>query len=79
MALFRRFSRPAGGETHIEATDARQGLRGRHVLWMLVASTALAVAALFGSWMFRAGDLAAADASRTPTAAEVQAAGAPVR
>ena len=38
MALFRRFSRPAGGETHIEATDARQGLRGRHVLWMLVAA-----------------------------------------
>ena len=79
MPMFRRFSRAPGGETHIDATDARQGLRGRHVLWMLVASTALAVAALFGSWMFRAGDLSAADASSTPTAAEAQAAGAPVR
>jgi hypothetical protein len=77
--MFRRFSPAPGGETHIEATDARQGLRGRHVLWMLLASTLLAVAVLFGSWMFRAGDLSAASASNTPTAAEAQAAGAPVR
>lgn len=79
MAIFRRFSRARGAETHIDATDARQGRWGRSAFWMLVASTVLAVAVLFGSWMFRAGDLAAADASSTPTAAETQAAGAPGR
>lgn len=78
MAMLRRFSRPRAGETHIDATEARQGRWGRHAFWMLVASTALAVAALFGSWMFRAGDLAAADAKSAPTAAEARAAGAPV-
>jgi len=79
MALFRRYSRTRGEETHIDATDVRQGRWGRHAFWVLVASTTLAVAALFGSWMFRAGDLAVADASSTPTAAETQAAGAPVQ
>jgi len=77
-AMFRRFARPRTGETHIDATDARQGRWGRHAFWMLVVSTILAIAALFGSWMFRAGDLSAADATSTPTAAETQAAGAPV-
>jgi len=67
-----------GDETHIEATDARQGRWGRHAFWMLVASTVLVVIVLFSSWMFRAGDLAAADATSTPTAAEAQAVGAPV-
>lgn len=68
-----------GHETHIDATDARQGRWGRHAFWMLVASTVLVVIALFSSWMFRAGDLAAADATSTPAAAESQAAGVPVR
>jgi len=79
MALFGRYSRTRGDETHIDVTDVRQARWGRHAFWVLVASTTLAVAALFGSWMFRAGDLSAADASSTPTAAEAQAAGAPVR
>lgn len=78
MAMLRRFSRPRAGETHIDATDARQGRWGRHAFWMLVVSTILAIAALFGSWMFRAGDLSAADATSTPTAVEARAAGAPV-
>ena len=30
----------------LEATPARQGLRGRHVLWILIISTALAAIAL---------------------------------
>lgn len=77
-AFFSRFPR-AQHETHIEATDARQGRWGRHVFWVLVASTVLAVAALFGSWALRAGDLAQADLKSTPTAAEAQAAGEPAR
>jgi hypothetical protein len=77
-AIFKRFSRqPQSGEVHIDATDARQGRWGRHAFWMLVCSTVLAIAALFGSWMFRAGDLSAADATNTPTAAESRAVGAP--
>lgn len=77
-SLFTRRFGPQTGETHIEATDARQGRWGRHVFWVLVASTALAVVALFGSWAFHAGDLSAADATRSPTAADVRAAGEPV-
>jgi hypothetical protein len=76
-SFFSRFPR-ASQETHIEATDVRQGRWGRHAFWVLVASTSLAVIALFASWAFRAGDLAAADATSTPTAAETRAAGEPV-
>ncbi|MDP1737199.1 MAG: hypothetical protein Q8L23_07145 [Caulobacter sp.] len=78
MAInFRRFVRAHPDAQVIEATDARQGRWGRHMFWVLVASTVLAVVALFGSWAFRAGDLAQADATSTPTAAEVRAAGDP--
>jgi len=74
-AILRRFMRGRTGPQVIEATDARQGRWGRHVFWVLVFSTVLAVIALFGSWAYRAEDLAEADATSTPTAAEVQAAG----
>jgi hypothetical protein len=43
----------------LHATEARQGRRGRHVLWILVVSLVLVVAALFGTWWARSGDLAA--------------------
>ena len=33
----------------VNATRARQGSRGRHILWVLIISIALAAAALFGS------------------------------
>jgi len=77
MGTFLRHFRRERGHVVIEATDVRQGRWGRHVFWMLVASTFLAIVALFGSWAFRAGDLADAQATSTPTAAEVQAAGDP--
>jgi hypothetical protein len=73
--FFRRFRRER--PVVLEATQARQGRWGRHVFWMLAASTFLAVVALFGSWAFNARDLAAADATSTPTTAEAQAAGDP--
>jgi hypothetical protein len=76
--VFKRLSRqPRTGEVHIEATDARQGRWGRHALWILVCSTVLAIVALLGSWMYRAGDLAAADATKPPATVESRAVGAP--
>ena len=42
---------PADLEQHgpvLNATRARQGRRGRHVFWLLIISTVLAAAALFG-------------------------------
>jgi len=43
---------------HLDATHARSGFRGRHVLWMLLISLVLVVIALFGSWGFKAHQLA---------------------
>jgi hypothetical protein len=42
----------------LNATRARQGRWGRHVFWVLVISTVLAAAALFGAWGLRSNDLA---------------------
>lgn len=76
--FFRRFAQPQqGGETHIDATDARQARWGRHAFVMLICSTVLAVIALFSAWAFKSDDLADAQAKSTPTAAEARAAGAP--
>jgi hypothetical protein len=47
---------PAAPE-ELDATPARQGMRGVHILWVLIISFILAAAALFGSWAFRSGDL----------------------
>lgn len=49
------------GRTVLNATRARQGRYGRHVLWVLLVSTALAALALFGAWTWRAPDLSAAE------------------
>lgn len=50
-------------EPHVDvgATRARQGRYGKHMFWVLVASTLLAAIALFASWGFRSGDLAAVE------------------
>lgn len=48
------------GET-ITATRARQGMWGRHVLWVLIISFTLAAIALFASWAMRANDLRTAE------------------
>lgn len=62
----------------LEATEARQGRWGRHAFWMLVASTTLAVVALFTAWAFYSGALTAANEASTPTAAEARATTGPV-
>jgi len=43
------------------ATRARQGRFGRHVLWVLLVSLALAVLALFGSWAWQSDELASTE------------------
>ena len=45
----------------LDATDARQGRWGRHMLWVLLAGLLLVVIALFGSWAARAPDLESVD------------------
>ena len=47
---------PADLEQHhpaVNATRARQGRWGKHVFWVLIISTVLAAAALFGAWGLR--------------------------
>ena len=45
----------------LDATEARQGRWGRHMLWVLLAGLLLVAIALFGAWAWRAGDLRAVD------------------
>lgn len=61
------------GHEVLEATEARQGRWGRHVFWVLAASTVLAVIVLFSSWAFHADELQVASNASTPTAAEAAA------
>ncbi len=61
----------------LEATDARQGRRGLHILWVLLISTILAATVLFVAWGMRSGDLAAADRTETPATAESTATALP--
>jgi len=57
----------------LNATRARQGRYGRHVFWVLVISTVLAAAALFGAWGMRSGDLTNAERNNgASTPAEAQ-------
>ncbi|MGH1557702.1 hypothetical protein ACRAWD_07350 [Caulobacter segnis] len=48
----------AAPERHL---PARQGRWGKHVFWVLIASTVLAALALFGAWSWRAPDLASVE------------------
>lgn len=71
--FFSRFPRAARGDGEVlEATEARQGRWGRHVFWVLVISTTLAIIALFASWGMRSGDLTVANNTK-PTPAEARA------
>jgi hypothetical protein len=54
----------------LDATDARQGRWGRHMLWVLLAGLVLVVIALFGTWASRSGDLGAVDDKSRATAEE---------
>jgi hypothetical protein len=51
-----------GDHVHIPVTEARQGRWGRHVLWVLLASTLLAAIALFAAWGMKSGDLQSTEA-----------------
>ena len=73
--FFSRFPRASANAGELNATEARQGRWGRHVFWVLVASTVLAALALFGSWAFHADDLQRGTELSTPTVAEAQASG----
>ena len=59
-----------GDHTHIQATEVRQARWGRHVLWVLLASTLLAAIVLFASWGMRSGDLEAAQKTQVPPTRE---------
>jgi len=54
------------------ATPARQGMWGRHVLWVLIVSFVLAAIALFGSWALRSGQLASVEDTRFESKVEAQ-------
>ena len=57
----------------LNAPRARQGRYGRHVLWVLLASTALAALALFSAWTWRAPDLASTEQHNAKQPADAQA------
>jgi uncharacterized membrane protein YhaH (DUF805 family) len=76
--IFNRVPPAEAGHEVLEATEARQGRWGRHAFWMLVASTTLAVIALFVAWAFFSGSFTAANEASTPTAAEARATTGPV-
>jgi hypothetical protein len=64
---------PADLEQHhpaVNATRARQGRWGKHVFWVLVISTVLAAAALFGAWGLRSGDLAGVEHTKGATTSQ---------
>ena len=54
------------------ATSARQGMWGRHVLWVLIISFTLAALALFGSWAMYSGELASTRTAAGENKAEAQ-------
>ncbi len=68
-----RVPRPEPGHEVLEATDARQGRWGRHAFWILIASTTLAVIALFAAWAFYSDAFTTVDEAGAPTAAEAAA------
>jgi hypothetical protein len=61
----------------LDATEARQGRRGRHVLWILVISLALVVIALFGAWAMHARQLASTEHAHGRQGADASAFQAP--
>jgi hypothetical protein len=60
------------GHLVLSATRARQGRYGRHVLWVLLVSTALAALALFGTWTWQAPELASTEPHNATQPADAQ-------
>lgn len=54
------------------ATRARQGRLGRHVVWILLVSTALAALALFGAWTVHAPEMARTSGTEAASAAQAR-------
>lgn len=61
-----------GDHIEVEATEARQGDKGRPVLWVLLFSTVLASIVLLAAWVFKADDLARTEHTPTPVAAATE-------
>lgn len=58
------------GHPVVAATPARQGRFGKHMFWVLVASTLLAAIGLFLAWTWKAPSLARDDAKLANTHAQ---------
>ena len=61
----------------LSATRARQGLRGTHVLWVLVFSTLLAALGLFAAWTWKGEALSETGPSTAERAASAATFDAP--
>ncbi|MBI1407691.1 MAG: hypothetical protein GC145_16385 [Caulobacter sp.] len=59
-----------GDHIEVEATEARQGDKGRPVLWVLMFSTVLAAIVLLAAWAFKSDDLARTEHTPVPAAAD---------
>ena len=70
-------SRPTTEHPVVNATRARQGRWGRHMVWVLVAGTLLAVIGLFAAWTWKSSDLIAAQHAGKTTPATARAFDAP--
>lgn len=70
MAIQSRSTDDGAHAPVLEATEARQGRIGKHMLVVLVVGLALAFAALLGTWAFRSGDLEAVDPKSRNTVEE---------
>ena len=63
---------PSQQPVETNTTPVRQGMRGVHVLWVLIISIILAAAALFGSWAMRSDDLAKVEPNNNAQPGEAQ-------
>jgi flagellar basal body-associated protein FliL len=61
----------------LNVTQARQGRRGKHVLWVLAVSLVLVVAALFGSWFMKSDELATTESHNARQTADAEVFNAP--
>ena len=61
----------------LNATRARQGIRGTGLIWVLVISTFLAAAGLFAAWMWRAPQFARANSDNGKPSVSAPAAPTP--
>ncbi len=58
--------------TTLNATRARQGRWGKHMLWVLLFGTLLAAAGLFAAWTWKAPQLAQSNSNNGPSHAAAQ-------